>query len=846
MKRYGKKLIAMLSLSLLVTSIPYRANAETKPEYKTERSSLYENAKANGVYTYTVKNVKKGQKVKWVLTGPGKKYASLKYTTSTVKGKTISNKITIDTDKKEDASNALLALTAKVYSAEGSLITKVKDRVRIKVKATDISITTKKITDDLTSLKVGQTYDFDAEISPANSTNKVYWQVMNVTGKDYSDDITSSGVWTPTQDGKYTIKAMAKNSKSGKVIVYHTASATVGLSLRTVKQTAANEFYATFSEDAEDIVKPENFYISASNGTKKLSVKNIRFSDSGNTAYITTDSCFSNKTSYTITYGSNARTFIASVGEVKKAVILTETVEAGKETPIEYALYDENNIDVKAAAEGVTTFSAEVTNGYKTEEDSLYMHTVGKTARVKLTYIKEDSSKEIATTKIIRCVEATVTEALVTNFTLTLDKEKPAYDAADYKEVTSTAIGETAYLHFRALDKNQKEIPYDSVQFISSNDNALIIDSDGRLTPIKTGTVTVTILAKEGGKEVTYSKAVTILEKKAPTTVALSTNSIVISNYYVTDYREYIDVLIKDQYGKTVPFSDAVCTIKENSGKTVNAFYDKENKQIAVKGAGVMAGTYYYTATFVVDGVTLSASFSVVVQSIPTSGSMGYQIQADHPKFDMIVDEMTMGNKTITIHLNRYIGGVFAGYTSISSATVQKDGLYYGNDLTVAGTKTVQNVTSTNGNIITLTPVKITRSNSDAGECRKAEQGNYTITVKYLDSSATLREENLNINLTDSQENPIISIKSGVSSKICSNALALVTDCVNLSDNSVIYDCAVTGYNSEGSLVAINPGQKIHIDTISIKQLLNLGGTGNQKVYVYYTINLDKTMTNKK
>lgn len=845
MRKYARKLAVMLALSFVATSVPYHAQAASTPAYKTERASLYENATTNGVYTYTVKNLKKGQKVKWVLTGKGKKYATLKYTQTTAKSTTSSNKITIKTNKDTEAANAVIALTAKVYNANGTLVTSIKDRAKIKVQATDIAITTSKITDDLTSLMVGHSYDFDTTIAPTNTTSKVYWTVTNVSGEDHSKEITTDGVWTPTANGKYTVKAMAKNSKSGKTLVYHTASVSVGLSLTSVKQTASNQFYAVFNEDASQTVKTSDLSIAATNGSASLSASDIKFTENGKAAYITTGTNFKDKTSYTITYGSNARAFIASVGEVKKAVILTETAEAGKETPIEYALYDSNNIDVKSAASGTTTLSAEVINGYKTEDDSLFMYTVGKTAEVTLTYKKDTSSTAIKVTKTIKCIEATSTEADKTDFTLTDSKQAPDFDAANYTAVTSTALGETTYAHFRAQDGNKNVIKYDSVQYISADDNSLIIDNDGKLTPIKTGTVKVSVVAKEGQSEVTYSFNVVIQAKKTATTAVLSNKAVTMSNVYDSNYKEYIDVTFQDQYGSAIKSKNASCTIKETTGRQVLATYDKENQQIVLTARSVTVGTYNYSATFTVDGATLVSYFSVTVMSVPATGSVGYQLAIDHPTQDLVVDANTTGNKTVNVRLKKYVGGVFAGFTSITSATITKDDLYYTNDLTIAGTKAIQSAMILNGNSVSMTPVTMSYTNSNVGECKKAATGTYTITVNYYDTSHTLNMESVKLTLVDTQDSPAVTIKSTTSSKTVANALALVNDCISLSDDSVIYSCTATGSTAIGDAITVNAGQKIHIDTISIKQIVNIGTNNAQKVYVYYTINVDTTLQNK-
>ncbi|MEG1459039.1 MAG: hypothetical protein RSA52_06675 [Acetivibrio sp.] len=844
MKKNLKKIMGILTLTLLVSSIPYTVKAAEKPQYKKERTTLYENTGCNGIYTYTVKNVKKGYKVKWVVSGSGKKYAKLKYGETIAKGNTSSNKITIATNREENIEDTSLALTAKVYSAKGNLLAMVKDSVKIKVQATEVTMDTSQIGEDLTSLTVGSTYDFDVNVLPANTTSDIYWAVTSTTGKDYSGEITSEGKWTPSEDGKYTVKAMAKNSKTGKTLAYHTASVTVGLSLSSVKQIDANRFSAIFNADASKKVKAEDFNIMAANGNGTIAAKGVEFSANGLMAYITTFTPFRDKTSYTITYGNNARTFTASVGEVKKAEILTENVESGKETKIEYALYDENNMNVTAAAPGTVSMNGNITNGYCTTDNKVYMYTVGKTGELTLTYKKDEVSQPIIAKKTVRCIEAVATEAISKDFTITSVKPAPDFNGASYVPVTTIAVGETGYLHFRALDKNKQEIRYTSVQYVSSDDNALIVDKDGRITPIKKGTVRVNVIAREGEKEVVHTFSINILDKRIPTSLNLSTNNVEMSNIYVSDYKEYINVTVADQYGTSIPLTNEACTIKETYNRQILATYDASNNQIVLSTQGSFVGTYNYQISMVVNGTTLVNSFNLTVKPIPSTGSMGYNISVDQPILDMKVDTDLMGNKTAAVRIQKYVGGVFAGYATCISATVEKDGLYYSNDLTEPGTKLAKFVPLTNGSSVVLTAVKLTAGGAnEIGECKKAERGTYTITIQYQDSSLLTKSISTSITLTDSQSGPDIAIKSTTGSKIVGTALALVNDCVALMDGSVIYNCNVTGTNLQGDSVIIMPGQQIHIDSIAVKRIVEV--SGGKKVSMYYTVNLDKTLTNR-
>ena len=91
----------------MITIVPVSAEAAAKPKFAKTYSSLYENGVDKGVYTFTVKNLTKGQKVKWTVTGTGKSYAKLKKTTTTVTKTSASNTLTINTKGKTAAKNKM-------------------------------------------------------------------------------------------------------------------------------------------------------------------------------------------------------------------------------------------------------------------------------------------------------------------------------------------------------------------------------------------------------------------------------------------------------------------------------------------------------------------------------------------------------------------------------------------------------------------------------------------------------------------------------------------------------------------------------------------------------------------
>lgn len=137
MKKYAKQTALALAMALTVTSVaPATASAASAPKYKKE----YNTVKKGKSYAYTVKNIKKGTKVKWSLVGTGKKYVSFNKskavyseTTKAAKTKTYStNKIYI---RKNTSKVVKVVVKASVTGKNGKKYS-VTDKIAIAKTAT--------------------------------------------------------------------------------------------------------------------------------------------------------------------------------------------------------------------------------------------------------------------------------------------------------------------------------------------------------------------------------------------------------------------------------------------------------------------------------------------------------------------------------------------------------------------------------------------------------------------------------------------------------------------------------------------------------------------------------------
>lgn len=840
MRRFMKKAALLLAMVMVTASIPVSAEAAGTPAFVNTHENVYENGSTEGSYKYTVSGLEKGYKVKWQIKGAGKEFVTLKFNEKTAGSSTSSNKITVDTNGSTEASNKKFKVVAKVYDTNGKKIATLKDKPTIKINAETIDISTAKLS-TLDNLEIGKAYDFDAAIAPVNTTSTVYWSVTDSEGLNCSEDINSDGVWMPDKAGEYTITALGKNSADGQILCTSSVNATVGTYLKAVAQTGANELKVVFSTDVKDKLSKNNLIIKTKNGTSAVIPATFVYDTIGKTVTITTSQTFKDGVEYEVTYGASTKTFIASVGEPVAAKILTETVPVEELTPIEYALYDENGMDVKAVCTGEVVMEAKVVNGYMNEDYELYMKDLGSTTVVNLTYKPAGGGENISTAQTITCVKVEVEEATTTNFTITSSREEPDYESSTYTDVQSISLGEKGYAHFRALDEKGNELPYDSITYSSSDNNALIISSDGEITPIKTGTVNVFVTVKRGETELPYIFTVTVEEAKKISSVALSKDYVTMSKTYQNGYQETVSLTAYDQFGKEMDISGASVVITEVNNKAVYAFYDSANQKIIVRNTYV-EGSYCYKINVTVNGVSVYTTLDVDVKTIPANGAITYAVQVDDTNIDVAVNKNTTGNKTVTIRLAKYRGGMFESYVTFNSATVMKNGKYYSSDLTSAGSSTA--VTVGNSTTLTLTAMQLIPGN-EIGECRKAETGVYSIAMRYFDSNANAYQTiATTIQVTDSQEKPVAAVDNTTADVVAANALELVKDCISVSSGE-IYDCTATGETATGSDIVITSGKQLHIKTISVREIVNTGNAAIPQVYIYHTIEIGQTLTNK-
>ncbi len=824
MKTIKRTLALICALAMVFTSLPVNVSAATTPAFKKTYANVYENTSTDGLYTYVVKNLKKGYVVKWSLSGKGKQYVSLETKRSVASKSYVTNDVIIRTDGDMAAIGKKFRLRAKVYRG-GKLVANIATIAAIQV-------ATKKVTvSGNSAMYVGETSTYPYAVTPANTTYSIKYSATDDSGSDCSSMISTTGAFTPTKTGRYTISATAYNP-AGKAA--RTAAKVVDVTnpMKSVKQTAVNKVEVTYYGKVEGQQTAASYQVRG-NSSGAITVKSVEVSTDGKTAVLTLSSNLTDKDVYSVSHDSTSLNFTASCGKPQTFSILTKTVTVSKASTIAYAVYDANGIDVTSIYPGTVTYSTSLNNAIDPVTQKLTITNIGNSAVVTGTYKNDSAQAALSTSATITAVAAT--KSTNTNFTITDSTDTPDYSAKGYKDVRAISTGYTGYVHFRALDTDGGEFVYSPVTYKSSNPDVISVSASGKIQAYAAGTVTITVSAAYGATVYTYSYDVTARAASYLADVTLDTYSVNISNVYETSYSKVISVSGVDQYGDKYGLTNESATIKRISGSSsVSATYNSSDNVITVTARNAAAGYNTFNLTITAGGKTVTKSFTVYVSSVPTTGSMSYSAVTDKSSLDIGIEKDYATTKTITAGVESYKGGVFAGYTSFNSATITKDGKYYSADLTAGGQTSAVMISS--GKSLTITALSIKDS-----VITKAEPGTYTVQLTYYSNDTrTNVTTSTSFTITDSDTALSATVARTTSSTTCKTALDLVKDCISVNKGEIT-DCAVFGVSTNGA-TELASGENYNITSITVQVPVT---TGKNPTYCNYKINLGKTLANK-
>lgn len=847
LQRFKKVLAAACVFTLILSVLPQPVSAVTNPEFAKVYTKLFENGAKDGVFPYTIKNLTAGQTVIWSLSGTGAGYATLAQTTTKVTSKRVTNTVTIQTNGDSAAKNKLVNVTAKIYEKDGKLKTILSSGdARIKIIPTSIEAVGTSLP---STLLIGTSYQLNYRIAPANATCSVIWTAAHSDGTDASDCITNAGRFTPKKEGTYTVSVRAMNGATLRAS--SSINVKVGNSIIEAKQVTTNQLVAIYSTDARALVKRENFVLKNAYGLSET-LKDVQFSEDGTQVTITTYAPLRNNETYTLTDGTSTLSITAKVGKPVRLTLLTKTATVNKLTPLTYAIYDAEGVDVTASYPGYIQWSPQITNGYlKLDTGEVYMTKINDIGTIQMIYTFYDTTiQPLMSTGTLVCIAPIPSGK--TNFTISSTPNIPNYGSPSYADTRKLSEGENCYLHFRALDVEGTELPYDSVTFTSYDPDKLVINNSGtgiaRATAVRAGTVSVLVRASYGGQIYTYSYVVEIAPPSYLTTIIADKSVLYTSNQYPAGYKQYINLTAYNQNGQSYSLTNESAQFTNSNSYAPNLVaYDTVTNRIEITPGGCPTGTYSYTLMLTANGRSASLFFTIVVQAPPTAGTVTYQIDIDNPVLNLSPDTDAVAStfatdKAITIRLAEYRGGIFYGYYNIQSVRVIKDGMYYFNDLTLPPVQSGVDIFALENN--SLNPRVVLNTVSLNGYLyQKAAAGKYNVELRYTPrGSASTLLQTASFELTDNQTfTPTVTVTRTVASTICNTALALARNCLGTSSGEIV-DCTVTGSTNSGSLYTLQAGESVNIKSVTVR--VSSVVAGGQTLSYDIVVDVGRTLTN--
>ena len=228
-----KKLAIIFTLMILVSNLlPSLGNhiayaSAAKPMFEKNYTYSYVGKTRN----YMMLNVQKGFTIQWTISDNVAGYVSFSKTDKTqitknvsVTGKTSGVNI-YTTNAAYKKLGDSYTVSATVYDTNGTAIITCTDKVTISIDSEHVTI---KNAPANNTLYVNQSFNFNRRLSPTYSTNKTFWIIHDVSGKEIVNtktgltskkvSMTSNGIFTPKTTGTFYISARVYRSKFASIL----------------------------------------------------------------------------------------------------------------------------------------------------------------------------------------------------------------------------------------------------------------------------------------------------------------------------------------------------------------------------------------------------------------------------------------------------------------------------------------------------------------------------------------------------------------------------------------------------------------------------------------------------
>lgn len=804
-KNFVKKTLAStLALAMVATATPAAfttASAAKAPALNKTSKTLYINDNEIGSsFDFNISNKVAKSTYKWTTSNKAVATVNSKGLTkaATKTGKaTISCKITLPTKKTKT----------------------LKATVTVKENATKVWVK------NAPEKEIGigeKAYDFNSSFSTASgatATDYRTWEIDKDSNTAGATIDAKSGVVTTTKAGEFKVRVRAYQNKA-KLAANDTVDSEwltvkVVSSLVSTKQSATNKVELTFDDSMKDKVKATDFDIKNKATNVVNAIKGISLSDDGKVVTVETFGDYADAATYVLTYAGKDVEFTTSIGEVATIEVAKPTVFPNEATEIKYVLKNANGVDITSAKKSTVVIEqVENKNGYL-DGDKLTIFDKDKTAKIKITYhtYKYENGAETGKVEqefVFTCIDKTAaTVGAYKQYTIT-DK-----NSINWAKVTTTSNtlckNDTKWLHVQAKDSNDKDVT--GLTFSSSNDNVLMVDTDGtsaKLIALKEGSAYVIVKNEKG--VVLWSLPVTIKGESKASQISTEFSSKTVSNFAGAE-PTYVSVTVKNQFSDDIGAKGKFNVSPVSTSSPATLVTDNGDGKLKINtkladGTSVKAGNYEYWVTLN-DNKNVKVKFAVTVLDASDTDVKTYKVEVDNNYIDMNTTKAEA--KTVTAKVVGYNAkGVAVEYTKCPITVYKPDGKVLADQITTTATSAAVDV------------VSVTASN----EAVKLPTGTYRV-VATVPNGSTTQEISAGFIVNDTQAAPTFTVEKVKSE--AGNTLAAAKECFKIKSSE---------------------GKDLTIDSLSADSKINGSTVYIPSVYVYETISyddngVDKTVTVK-
>ncbi|MBC8590193.1 cell wall-binding repeat-containing protein [Wansuia hejianensis] len=385
-----------------------------------------------------------------------------------------------------------------------------------------------------------------------------------------------------------------------------------------------------FNQEVEELDRADVVVTNVKTSDRQY-VKEVKLAEDKKSAEVTFYDALVTKNTYKVVVGEAEKEFDYVVADAAKIEAeTTQVVKAGEPTAIEYKVLDANGLDVtniaKIKFESTLTITDGKVNLAKGTQGFVYVVAVDK------------DGKEIARSERIT-VKAEETKAVKL---LAYTTDGADFTEKDFEAKHSVRKATGGKLSLYVEDQFEAKSVATGVKFESLNKEVALVDqNNGKITPLKVGTVDVRVIVGDINQIV----QVTIEEDAKVASIELDKAEINLSDKLKEGQK--VKVTVKDQYGKAVEIQDQAikAEVKEEAIVTVEGTGKTDDKGVAEftvkpvegkEGKAVVEFTHEVTAA---DGKTSTFKTTLTVNVAKADVVDNYVVEGFEKELDKYVDE---------------------------------------------------------------------------------------------------------------------------------------------------------------------------------------------------------------